>query len=98
MFFTWELVRSNGDVINITGYMEPTVKLRHNDADYASSLNYTLSTDDSLGMIRCIVQVDDGTNGRYEAKDERHIPCCGNCYNKAHQNIYEIYIYYRYIT
>ena len=92
MDFTWELVRSNGDVITLPGYMEFTTKLQHNDAAYISSLNYTMSTDDFQGMIRCIVRVNHETHGRYEAKDERLIPCCGMCNCKILQNIEKIRI------
>ena len=64
--------------------MDSIIKFRHNTAEYSSILNYTLSTDDFLGMIRCIVLVDDETHESYEAIDEQPIPCCGKCNDKMH--------------
>ena len=76
MTITWKLIQWNGDVITLPGYMKTGHEVWF-DNKYISSLNYTLSTDDSQLMLRCIVRVDDEIRGRYEAKDEAHIPSCG---------------------
>ena len=79
--FIWELVRRNGDVIILPSHMEPTVGHWLNAATHISALNYVMSTEDFLGILRCIMQVDDKTHGVYKAQDEERIPCCGMCFD-----------------
>ena len=79
--FTWELVRQSGNVTTIPDGMKPSVEFWANSFTYTSKLNYTLSTDDTKSILRCIALLDDETLGRYEAVDSEPVPSYSTYYD-----------------
>ena len=86
--FVWELVLPNDDVITLPSHLRVHVSDHgHDESDvhfnfttYISTLNYTLPTDDVQRILRCTVQVDDETNGRYDKRVEELLPSnSGTC-------------------
>ena len=101
--FIWELVLHNDDAITLPSYPSVHVSdhghvesdVHFNFTTYISTLNYTLPTDDIQRILRCTVQVEDETNGRYETKVEERLPSYSGTCNDIKStllNIYTVYI------
>ena len=99
VFFIWELVLPNDDVITLPSHLRVRVSdhglgecdAHFNFTTYISTLNYTLPTDDIQRILRCTVQVDDETTGRYEAQVEEHLPPFSGTCNDTKSALLNIY-------